>query len=428
LSEAAEGEGRFYEPGDILCVRSLHVAAKLGIGRDFLSRLRRIVGECFAIAHTGAAAERGTWVVFVFDPMERSGAMAMRTRKRLLLEPANIAPTCDSLKVVGVFNPGAADFDGRVVLLARIAQQASEKRPGWVGLPRWQASGETTIDWLRETEVEWLDARVVRIRSTGLVRLSFVSDLRLAWCTADLEIQRVDPTPFCATGPCEEYGVEDPRITLIDGRYYITYVAVSRHGAATALASTEDFSHFQRHGIIFPPENKDVVLFPQRIAGSYAAIHRPNGATPFTRPQMWTARSPDLIHWGGHRPLPVGTAGWNSGRVGAGTPPIRLLDGWLEIYHGNRQPTARGAVGDYVAAALVLDPDEPSTILRQGVEPLLAPTESFECEGFVDNVVFPTGVLERDDALLVVYGASDKYCAVAQLATRELEAHLEPNV
>ena len=67
----------------------------------------------------------------------------------------------------------------------------------------------------------------------------------------------------------EEFGVEDPRITAFGDRYYFTYVAVSRHGAATALASTTDFRHFERHGIIFCPENKDVVLFPEKVGGEY---------------------------------------------------------------------------------------------------------------------------------------------------------------
>jgi predicted GH43/DUF377 family glycosyl hydrolase len=154
--------------------------------------------------------------------------------------------------------------------------------------------------------------------------------------------------------------------------------------------------------------------------GSYAALHRPNGATPFTRPQMWTAGSPDLLTWGSHRPLCLAGADWASGRVGAGAPPIPLGRGWLEIYHGNRRPTARGGVGEYVAAAVLLDRNDPSRILRQGSQPLFSPTETFERKGFVVNVVFPTGVIARGDSLLVYYGASDTYCAVAEISCRAI--------
>ena len=163
----------------------------------------------------------------------------------------------------------------------------------------------------------------------------------------------------------EEFGVEDPRITPLDGRFYFTYVAVSRHGPATALASTADFRTFERHGVIFCPENKDVVLFPEQIGGAYAALHRPVCGTPFTRPEMWVARSPDLIHWGAHAPLTVAGGEWQSGRVGAGPPPIRVPDGWLAIYHGNRHPTRPGEVGAYYGGAVLLDPDDPARVLRR---------------------------------------------------------------
>ena len=103
---------------------------------------------------------------------------------------------------------------------------------------------------------------------------------------------------FLPDSEMEEFGVEDPRITALGGRYYFTYVAVSRHGAATALASTTDFRQFERHGIIFCPENKDVVLFPEQVGGEFVALHRPNAATPFCRPEMWVARSPDLVRLG----------------------------------------------------------------------------------------------------------------------------------
>ena len=75
---------------------------------------------------------------------------------------------------------------------------------------------------------------------------------------------------------------------------------------------------------------------------------------------MWVARSPDLIHWGRHDCLHGGGAEWETGRVGAGTPPVRVDDGWLEIYHGNRQPTRPGEVGTYSTGVLLLDLDNPA--------------------------------------------------------------------
>jgi predicted GH43/DUF377 family glycosyl hydrolase len=204
-------------------------------------------------------------------------------------------------------------------------------------------------------------------------------------------------------------------------------VAVSRHGPATALASTADFRTFTRHGVIFCPENKDVVLFPEMIDGTFAALHRPVCGTPFTRPEMWVARSPDLIHWGAHSPLAIAGGEWQSGRVGAGTPPVRVPGGWLAIYHGNRQPTRPGEVGTYYAGAILLDANDPARVLKQTAEPFFRPEADFEVNGFVPNVVFPTGVVQDGDSLLVYYGAADAFTAVTEFSQGELmEAMVAP--
>lgn len=346
--------------------------------------------------------------------------MSIGWKKKVLLGPDDVPPSHEDWEVVGVFNPGAALFEGHVVLLVRVAERPRQRRPGWVALPRWDAARGPIVDWLEQHSVESVDPRVVRIRSTGLVRLTFVSHLRVVWCGDDGVVDPGETTRFQPEAEYEEYGVEDPRITRIADRYWITYVAVSRHGAATALASTSDFRAFQRHGIIFPPENKDVVLFSEAMGGRYAALHRPNPATPFSTPAMWLAWSNDLIHWGGHEPLFAGTSGWENGRVGAGAPPIRVADGWFELYHGNRRPDAPGEVGRYQAAAMLLDSGNPARVIRTSNRPILEPTEPFECQGFVPDVVFPTAIVERGDKWLVYYGAGDAYTAVAEALKHEV--------
>jgi predicted GH43/DUF377 family glycosyl hydrolase len=257
---------------------------------------------------------------------------------------------------------------------------------------------------------------VVRRKADGLVRLTFTSHLRVVRCGDGRAVREITGVTFRPQGEVEEYGVEDPRITPLGGRFYFTYVAVSRHGPASALASTADFRTFERHGVAFCPENKDVVLFPGPIGGAYAALHRPVCGTPFTRPEMWVARSPDLIHWGAHAPLAVGGGEWQSGRVGAGPPPIRVAGGWLAIYHGNRHPARPGEVGAYYGAAVLLAADDPARVLRQSPGPFFVPEAEFEVAGFVPNVVFPTGLVQDGDTLLVYYGAADAVTAVAGLS------------
>ncbi|QDV35921.1 glycoside hydrolase family 130 protein [Tautonia plasticadhaerens] len=348
----------------------------------------------------------------------------MNTRRRstrILLEPGDVPATRDDFEVVGAFNPGACRVGDEVVMLARVAERPRERRPGFIGLPRWEPAEGLRIDWVPDSDWEPIDPRVVRRKADGVVRLTFTSHLRVVLCGRSGRTARtVLDVTFRPEGEAEEYGVEDPRITPIAGRFYVTYVAVSRHGPATALASTADFRSFERHGIVFCPENKDVVLFPEQVAGSFAALHRPVCGTPFTRPEMWVARSPDLIHWGGHAPLDLSGGDWQAGRVGAGAPPIRVEGGWLEIYHGNRRPVRPGEVGAYCGGAALLDLDDPTRVIRRTAWPFFEPEAEFEVLGFVPEVVFPTGVVRDDDRLLVYYGAADTCSAVAEFSLEEL--------
>lgn len=350
--------------------------------------------------------------------------MVKRISTNRLLRPEDLPPTDERFEVVGAFNPGAVRAKDEVILLVRVAERPLERRPGFTGLPRWDLQLGLVIDWVSDKELEPIDPRVVRRRADGLVRLTFTSHLRVIRCGAGRAVREVTGVTFRPRGEVEEFGVEDPRITQINGRYYFTYVAVSRHGPATALASTVDFQTFDRHGVIFCPENKDVLLFPEQINGAFAALHRPVCGTPFTRPEMWVARSPDLIHWGAHVPLSVSGGDWQSGRVGAGAPPIRVADGWLEVYHGNQQPIRPGEVGTYFGAALLLDPRDPSRVLRRSTEPILVPEADFEVSGFVPNVVFPTGVVTDGEALLIYYGAADSSTAVVEISQSDVVGSL----
>jgi predicted GH43/DUF377 family glycosyl hydrolase len=351
--------------------------------------------------------------------------LVKRRYEKLLLSPGDLKPSSDQLEVVGTFNPGAIEAGGEVILLVRVAERPVERRSGYIASPRWIPGEGLTIDWHAEESVDILDPRVFRLKSSGLVRLTFISHLQVVRCGDGRQLASIPDVRFMPESDLEEFGVEDPRITELDGRYYFTYVAVSRHGAATALASTLDFQTFERHGVIFCPENKDVVLFPDKIHGQFAAIHRPNAATPFCRPEMWVARSSDLVHWGNHEPLHGGDADWETGRVGAGTPPVRVPGGWLEIYHGNRQPTRPGEVGTYSTGVLLLDHDAPARVLKRARSSIFEPTSDFERHGFVPDVVFPTGIVERDRSYLIYYGAADSCTAVVEFDRDELLGTLE---
>ncbi len=195
-------------------------------------------------------------------------------------------PRFERFEVIGTFNPAAIEFDDGVVLLVRVAERPTETREGYVALPYWNwQRGGVAIDWRRKDEVEPIDPRMVRIKSSGQIRLTFLSWLLVAFSRDGLTIDSFGDEAFLPANRYETFGVEDPRLTRIDDRFYFTYVAVSEHGVATSLASTADFKSFERHGIIFCPENKDVVLFPEKIDGQYVALHRPTTQALFQHPR-----------------------------------------------------------------------------------------------------------------------------------------------
>lgn len=337
-----------------------------------------------------------------------------------LLRPSDVPPSRPDLEVIGVFNPGAIQTDDGIVLLVRVAEQAVEKRSRHTALPRWDAEKRSyVIDWTPNDDLTPVDVRVVRRKRDGLVRLTFISHLRVFYSRDGRTLEDRTGAWLEPDNLCEEYGVEDPRITLIGDTYYITYVAVSRHGVATALASTRDFKTFSRHGIIFCPENKDVMLFPETIGGLYYALHRPNGATAFTKPEIWIATSPDLLHWGRHERLLGGGEDWDLGRIGGGAPPIKTEAGWLEFYHGNSKREAEKNVGTYSGGLLLLDLHDPKKVIGRCGQ-IFVPEADFEREGFVPNVVFPTGIVTQGDTALVYYGAADTFVGVVEFSLSEM--------
>ena len=133
----------------------------------------------------------------------------------------------------------------------------------------------------------------------------------------------------------EEYGCEDARVTHLPelGLYAICYTAFSPNGPGVAIATTRDFASVCKMGLILHPNNKDAALFPHRFDGRWAVLHRPDAGGI---EHIWSAYSPDLIHWGEpHCVLPEGDgAAWDAVKVGAGPPPILTEHGWLLVYHG----------------------------------------------------------------------------------------------
>ncbi len=237
---------------------------------------------------------------------------------------------------------------------------------------------------------------------------------------------QIDPQPTLAPDPDhypeELWGIEDPRITFIPElqKYAIAYTAYTRDGPGVALVFTEDFQHFERLGVIMPPEDKDAALLPHRIGGHWALIHRPVSSP---RAHIWISYSADLQHWGSHKLMLEARLGgwWDANKIGLSPPPIETPQGWLMIYHGVKQ-TAAGCI--YRLGLALFDLQTPEHCLKRGSEWIFGPEEPYEQHGDVGYVVFPCGyTLAPDgDTLHVYYGAADTSIA---LATGSVSAMLE---
>jgi predicted GH43/DUF377 family glycosyl hydrolase len=360
----------------------------------------------------------------VLTGARQTSVTAHRASTNPILIPAMVQPSRPDLDVVGVFNPAVTRHAGDVVLLLRVAEAPRRLATGEIAAPVYNPnSGQLEVKrWRSDARgVDASDPRVVVVDNHTW--LTSISHLRVARSSDGIHFD-VESTPaLCAATDYESFGIEDPRITLLAGTYWINYTAVSARGIATALASTRDFRTFERHGVIFPPPNRDVTIFPEKIAGRYVALHRPMPAG-IGDPAIWIASSPDLLSWGGHQFVAAAREGhWDDLKVGGGAVPIRVRlgneDVWLAVYHGvTRSPPT------YSLGALLLDGREPARVIGRSRHPILRPEAAYECEGFYGGVVFTCGLLAEGDLVRIYYGAADGVTAVADLSRDEILAGL----
>jgi len=235
----------------------------------------------------------------------------------------------------------------------------------------------------------------------------------------------------------EPAGCEDPRITEIDGKYYMLYTAYLGKKAPPffeeettniAMASTTDFFNWKRYGLLLPeviqPE-KNGVLFPKKIKGYYVLYYR-------VHPHIYVAYSKDIENpqWIGHKAIVGPREGsWDNWKIGAGPPPIETEIGWLFIYHGvdKRGPLRREIPGKkkkhgftYRLGVMLIDKENPEKILYRSKNPILEPEMDYEKEGVVPNVVFSCGAVVVEDRLFVYYGGADTVIGVASCRLSEL--------
>jgi beta-1,4-mannooligosaccharide/beta-1,4-mannosyl-N-acetylglucosamine phosphorylase len=289
--------------------------------------------------------------------------------------------------VSSVFNPGAVRWQDQIVLILRVQNRGRET----FLLPAFSSDG---IDF---------EIGDQPIQFRGIERLNY-------------------PT----------YHIYDPRITKIDRSFYITLALDTDDGCRIGLGRTTDFKGYEFLGELLPGDARNAVLFPEKVAGKYAMLYRPNRATldggVASGSEIEIAVSDNLTDWTPQEIVMKGRFHFWDELIGSGPPPIKTRRGWLHIYHG--VATHFAASNIYQVGVVLLDLTNPRRVIGRSRQNILEPRELWELAGQVPNVVFPTGLVPAqvgpdgtvdDDAeLLIYYGAADTCVGLAMTTVREL--------
>ena len=234
----------------------------------------------------------------------------------------------------------------------------------------------------------------------------------------------------------------DPRLTVVDGRLFLCFATGAFkgprfYGTCGGVAVTDNLVDWEVLDVS-APDNRNMVIFPERFGGRLARLERPFAGylRPGDRFDTWLSFSPDGRHWGGARlVLGADEVPWVNNKVGPAAPPIRTTKGWLSFFHGVDVAEGRAWGWDgkwnkrYSAGLMLLDPHEPWKVIGLSDGPVLVPEPQvpYEAAGYRDYVIFPGGmVLEPDGEVKVYYGAADTVEALATARLDDLLALIHP--
>jgi predicted GH43/DUF377 family glycosyl hydrolase len=339
--------------------------------------------------------------------------------------------------VLGAFNPGLCRLpNGNLLLMVRVAEALEQPvKENKVHSIRWTSSNTYVADGWNVSETDMKDPRKFRINAYGfpvyaLTSLSWLLPVELnssGTAVVNIHYDKV-VAPIRIS---QEYGIEDPRISFLDNRYYMTTCCVSSERHSTMLYVSHDGLHYDCLGMVLDHQNKDMLLFEGKINDRYFALTRPLGECYFATPpssvyhpgaSIQLAASPDLMHW---KPddrhfLRARKSSRSNVKIGGGTPPVLTSKGWLMLYHGVEN---KGEVGIYRTFWALLDKNDPSVILHLEDEfPLLEAdpklTASINELVYLNDVVFSTGIADAGDDFIIASGELDLACRITTLSKK----------
>lgn len=362
-------------------------------------------------------------------------------KDKILLIPQDIKPTSKKFEVLGVLNPAATRLpDGRILLYVRVLERLKKRKDSkFYYVPRYIGKNkfEIKIDKFPKNKVEGED-EIAIIFKNNIKRLTFISHFRRVYLdSSGLNILKVEQKPaFFGLRSDSELGVEDPRISKIADKYYMTYVGLSRdEGISTYLAESSDAIRWKRLGIIFGEQDKDVVLFPGKVKNKYVCFDRPEGNFEFSTPHIWIAYSKDILHWGEVKAVQLSPESEKFNRSGAGPPPMSLDEGWLQIFHAVTRITPRNffsyikrlfgfevepSPDTYAVWAALLSKNNPKKLLARSSSPIIIPKKPYEISFEGKKVVFPTGIVRDGKYILLYSGAGDVNVTVKKIKLKDI--------
>lgn len=233
--------------------------------------------------------------------------------------------------------------------------------------------------------------------------VDFVSRIGYAVSADGFEWNRLENPVLSPHMGLDDYrGVEDPRVTPLDDRFYMTYTAYGASDFFPMIAVSDNLITWQDIGPLERARNKDHVLFPEKINGRYAILHR--------RPaSIWIGYSHDLKTWTDHQVImnPRPDNDWDSKSIGGNGVPIKTEHGWLLFYHGYE------ANHIYRSSVALLDLDDPTKVINRPKSFIIEPKETWEIKGDVPNVIFSCTNLVVGDEIYFYYAGADRLIGLA---------------
>jgi 4-O-beta-D-mannosyl-D-glucose phosphorylase len=346
------------------------------------------------------SAEHEALIQRANEPVQQSSGWFLRYRHPVLtaahtplywrydLDPSTNPIFLERLGINAVFNVGAMEWNGNVVLMARVE---GVDRKSFFAV----AESTTGVDGFR-----FWDYPVV-MPETGEPETN-VYDMRLT-AHQDGWIYGL----FCAER-------KDPAAPPGD---------LSSAVAQCGIARTHDLKTWERLDDLRTPsaQQRNCVLHPEFVNGKYALYTRPQDS-------FIEAGSGGGIGWGLAANMERAAIDdeiiidrreyhtINEVKNGLGPAPLKTEKGWLHLAHGVRN-TAAGL--RYVCYCFLCALEEPWRVIARPGGYFLAP-QGEERVGDVSNVAFSNGWVRRGDQVLIYYGASDTRTYVAETTVERL--------